>query len=100
MDIFHRSNIKKMAEPKKVYTLISSMYFLFYVSKFYGVIPYALGDYYKKKIFKISIVGNIFVVVVTLISCLSSHFESSTVNSGDTDGSGKNSTYMSFNRNC
>lgn len=78
-----------MAKPKKVYTLISSIYVLFYVTKIFGVIPYGLGAYYKEKILKVSIVGNIWAIVVTLFSCLSSHLESSTVNSGDTDGSGK-----------
>ncbi|KAG4078258.1 hypothetical protein HA402_012968 [Bradysia odoriphaga] len=77
-----------MDKPAKELTLISSMTVLFYVTKFFGVIPYALGAFYKRKILKISIAGNVWVALATIISFLSSHYESSSVNSGDTDGSG------------
>lgn len=78
-----------MEKPIKQFTLLSSMSALFYVTKFFGVIPYGVGAYYKNKILKISIVGNVWAVVLTVISCVSSHAESSLVNSGDTDGSGE-----------
>ncbi len=62
---------------------------LFYVTKFFGVIPHGLGAYYKKKILKFSIIGNVWVLVSTTLSFISSAFESASVNSGDTDGSGE-----------
>lgn len=78
-----------MDKPKKQFTLLCSMSALFYVTKFFGVIPFGLGAYYKKKILKLSIIGNIWVVIVTSLSCISSHYETSSLNAGDTDGSGK-----------
>lgn len=78
-----------MAKQKKQFTLLSSMSVLFYMTKFFGVIPYELSAYYKKKILKFSMIGNAWVIIVTLLNCLSSHVESSSVTSGDIDGSGK-----------
>lgn len=78
-----------MEKPTKEFTLLSSITFLFYLTKIFGVIPYGVGAFYKKKILKISILGNVWVVIATMGSFLSSHYESSSVNSSDTDGSGK-----------
>lgn len=78
-----------MDKPKQQLTLLSSISILFYITKFFGVIPYEFRAYYKKKILKFSTIGNIWAIVVTVLSFLSSHYESSSVNSGDTDGSGK-----------
>lgn len=70
------------------FTLLTSISVLFYATKFFGVIPYGLGAYYSKKILQFSIIGNIWAILATLSSFLSSHFESSAVNSGDSGGSG------------
>lgn len=91
---------KKMDKPKKPFTLLSSMSVLFYMTKFFGVVPYGLGAYYKKKILKFSIIGNIWAIVVTMLSFVSSHIESASVNSGDTDGSGKFFCIVYHHLNC
>lgn len=77
-----------MDKPVNELTLLSSMSLLFYVTNFFGVIPYGIKAFYRQKILKTSIVGNVWVIFATMGSFLSSHYESSTVNSSDTDGSG------------
>jgi hypothetical protein len=51
----------KVGEKKKTtVAILDSLNYLFYVSKFFGVVPYSLTDYITKKRLKLSLVGCIW----------------------------------------
>lgn len=54
-------------KSKKSSSVFTSMNFLFYISKFFGLIPYSLSDFISKLKFEISPFGNVFCIV----SCIS-----------------------------
>lgn len=53
---------KIFSKPKNNSSTFSSINFLFYISKLYGLIPYSLSDYISNFKFEISPFGNVFCI--------------------------------------
>lgn len=55
-------------------SFLSSFNVLFYVSCVLGIMPYSINEYSSNKIFKISLLGNIWSVLIMIHNTIQYHF--------------------------
>lgn len=77
--------------------ILEALNFLFYISKLFGMIPYSLSDYIRKKQFKLSQLGNIFCVIACIHISIQYHFlTAATTLSEDSNKIGTLTTVIGF----
>lgn len=70
------------------YNLVQSLVVLFAVSCIFGVIPYSGVAYYRHRIFKLSIFGNVWSLINVIHDTLQYHYATVAFSLGDKQESG------------
>lgn len=78
-----------MAVEKPRTNLLSSINILYYISSCFGIIPYSLRAYHSLKVFQLSILGNIYVVIFVVQAVVQYHYARAAFSMGDKKETGE-----------